>query len=69
MSRARGRPRRGNPQTLVPANPGPGGAGTELGPGVLGGVPTSNPFSGQSTYVPGGPDQILTHPLGTGGVA
>jgi len=57
-----------NPKTLVPATPGPG-KNTILGPGVLGGVPTSTAESGQSTYVPGGPTQILNHPIGAGGVA
>lgn len=68
-----------NPNTLVPSNPGPGGTGsgagglglgsTILGPGVLGGVSSSDAESGSSPYTPGGPTQQYTHPIGSGGVA
>jgi len=61
-----------NPATGVPANPGPGGSSTVLGPGVLGaggltggGGIGSSPYSGGTT----GPTQINKNPVGTGGVA
>lgn len=58
-----------NPNTLVPSNPGTA-PGTILGPGVLGGVSGSSPFSGgNTTPTGGGPTQIYPHPIGTGGVA
>jgi hypothetical protein len=46
-----------NPATGAPANPGPAGAGTVLGPGVIG-LPGG-----------GGPTQINQNPVGVGGVA
>jgi len=60
-----------NPATGVPANPGPGGAGTVLGPGVLGAGPLSGTGIGQGAYSGGttGPTQINKNPVGTGGVA